>query len=139
MFKYAFLAFLFVTLAGSDFLQNWGVDFFPLGNIFVALFIAFISYGIFKHELLGISVVIQKSLIYSILISIITAIYFAIVYITSSFIGELANTNSLPVVLFILTIITLLFRPLEQKIQKVIDKLFFKNSIDVIEKENALL
>ncbi len=137
--KYAFLAFLFITLSGIDFLQNWGVDFFPLGNIFVAAFIILITYAIFKHALLGISIVIRKSLIYSILISIITAIYFSIVYITSLFIGGLTNSASLPVVLFILAIITLLFKPLEQRIQNVLDKLFFKNPREVLEKENILL
>ncbi len=137
--KYALLAFLFVTFGSSDFLHNWGVDFFPIGCIFVALFITFTTYAIFKHELLGISIVIKKSLVYSMLLSTITTIYFSIVYITSSLLGDLTKAHSLPIILFILTIITLLFRPLEQKIRKVIDRLFYKKPREAIEQENAFL
>ena len=136
--KYIFLAFTFVTLGGSDFLHNWGIDFFPLGCIFVTLFVVFITYAIFKHELLGISIVIKKSLIYSILISIMTAMYFASVYVIGMFLGDLTKTHSTILVLSMLILITLLFKPLETKLNQSIDRLIFKRPREAIEKENEL-
>ncbi len=137
--KYVFIAFLFITMACTDFLQSWGVDFFPFGYFFVSVFFASTAYAIFRHELLGISVVIKKSLIYSILISLIASLYFTAVYIIGKFIGNLAKAQSAPVILIILAIITLLFKPLEQKIQSGVEKLFHKKPREVIEKENFLL
>ncbi len=137
--KYVFIAFLFITMACTDFLQSWGVDSFPIGYFFVSVFFVSTAYAIFRHELLGISVVIKKSLIYSILISLIASLYFTAVYIIGKFIGNLAKAQSAPVILMILAIITLLFKPLEQKIQSGVEKLFFKKPREVVEKENILL
>jgi len=136
--KYVFIAFLFITIATVDFLPSWGADLFPIGFLFVSVFMISTAYAIFKHELLGISIVIQKSLIYSLLISIVAALYFSGVYLIGSFVGDVTKARSVPVIMVILAVITLMFKPIEQKIQKTIDKLFFKPR-EVIEKENLLL
>ena len=136
--KYVFIAFLFVTIATVDFLPSWGINLYPLGFFCVSVFMTSTAYAIFKHELLGISIVIQKSLIYSLLISIVAALYFSGVYLIGSFVGDITKARSVPVILVILAIITIIFNPIEQKIQKTIDKLFFKSRED-IEKENLLL
>ena len=137
--KYVFIAFLCMTLACMDFVQSWGVNLFPIGYIFVTVFFASTAYAIFKHELLGISIVVKKSLIYSILISFIAAFYFTIVYLVGQFVGDLTKAQSAPVILTILATITLLFKPIEQKINSAIDRWVFKKPRDVIEKENELL
>ena len=136
--KYLFLSFLFASMASCDFLHNWGIDFFPLGHIFVTIFISATTYAIFKHTLLGISVVVKRSLVYSLLLSSVTVIYFVAVYIASMTLG-FTRFHSLPASLIGLTIITLLFKPMEQKIRALIDRLFLKRAPEVLEKENALL
>ncbi len=137
--KYLFLAMIFVTCGSSDFLHNWGIDFFPVGCIFAVLFVTFTMYGIFRHGVMGISIVIRKSLAYSILVSIIATLYFTIVYLTATFVGGLAKAHSAPVILLILTVITLLFKPLERKIQSFVDLLIFKKTPEELQKENDRL
>ncbi len=137
--KSVFLAALFMTCAASDLLHNWGVDFFPIGFLFVTLFVIFITYGIFRHKLLGISIVIKNGLIYSVLVSILTAAYFTIVLLISSFIGDVTQVHAWPLILFIFAVITLIFKPLEQNLQKKLDKIVFKNPREVLEKELSLL
>ena len=138
-YKFLFLSFCFATFSSTDFLHNWGVDFFPVGCIFMALFVASTTYAIFKHSLLGISIVVQKSLIYSLLISIVVSLYFSTVYLLSSFVGNLTAAHSPLAIVAILAVITILFNPIEQRIQNSIGRLFFKQSRDVLEKENLLL
>lgn len=137
--KLIFFGLIFISLSASDFLQNYGASFFPLGPFFVTTFLIFMFYAIFKHEVLGISIVLKRSLVYSILLSIITVIYFAIVYLIGNGIGDMTKAQSLPVVLFILAIITLLFKPIERKLQRQIDKILFVKPIDVLSSENELL
>jgi len=137
--KYFFLAFLFVSFGSTDFLHNWGLDFFPVGSVFVALFITMSSYAILKYESLGISLVIKKSLVYSILVSCIASLYFVCVYLIGSFLGDLTHVKSASFLVVILVILTLISNPLERKIQTLVERLFYKKTRDVIEKENKLL
>jgi len=136
--RYVFFSLLFVTFGGSDFLHNWGVNFFPIGNICVTLFVLFITLAIFKHQLLGISIAIQKSLIYSITLSLISVLYFSIVYMAGTTLGDITKSHSLPVILVVLALITLLFKPLERKVQIFIESRFFTKSRETLEKENLL-
>ena len=137
--KYLFLSMLFVTLGAVDFLPNMGIDIFPPGFIFVTIFVYATTYGIFRHNLMGVSIVIKKSLVYSILISTIIALYFVAIYLAGVFLKDWAKIQSLPIMLILLTTITLVSRPLEQKITDYVDKLFFKKSRELMEKENQLL
>lgn len=137
--KYVFLAFLFVTCASCDLLQNWGYSYFPLGCIYVTLFALMITYGIFRHRLMGITFVVKKSLLYSALLSVITCIYFSLVYVIAYFVGGFANARSVPTTIGILAIIIVLFRPLERKINSLADHFFHKQSRELVEAENTLL
>ncbi len=137
--KYLCLAFLFATMSAIDFLANMGIDIYPPGFIFFAIFIYATTYAIFKHNLLGVSIIIKKSLVYSILISIIIALYFLGIYIIGNLVKDWAQIRSTPLMLILLTVITLLSRPLEKKITDATDRLFFKKTHEVMEKENLLL
>lgn len=137
--KAVLIAFIFVTMAGTDFLHNWGIDFFPVGSIFVTLFLTFINYAIFKHKLLGISVVLRSGIAYSILVSMVTALYFLAVYVSGMLVGDLTRVHSPALILVILALITFLFRPIEKWIHELIDKLFVIKPREIIEKENLLL
>lgn len=133
------IAFFFATVATSDFTHSWGFGFFPVGGVFMSLFVTCITYGIFRHNLLGVSFVIKKSLLYSLLLSIISAIYFSIVYATGLALDSFAASRSFSVTLAILATITLIFKPLERQLQKKLDILFYKQPREVMEKENLLL
>ena len=133
-----FLAFFFATISCSDFLHSWGFDYFPIGAICMTFFITCITYGIFRHNLLGVSLAIRKSLLYSMILSIISALYFLVVYVTGLFIGNAANSNSPFLNIFVMTVSVIIFKPLEHTIQKAIDKLFCLQPREIIEKENAL-
>lgn len=138
-YKFLYLSFLFVTCSSFDFLPNWGFDVFPVGAICVLIFVLITSYGILKHELLGISFAIKRSLVYSALVSCMAAFYFSFVYLISILLGGMTRAQSPIIVLFILMVITLVFKPIENKIRAMVDKVFFKMPIEAMERENILL
>lgn len=137
--KYLFFSFLFVSLGSIDFLANMGIDLFPMGPIFVTIFIYSTTYAIFKHNVLGVSLVIKKSLIYSILISCVAVAYFLLIYLTGKVLSDWAQIHSLSMNLLLVIAIVLASRPLEIKITSLVDRLFDKRPREAIEIENTRL
>ena len=73
--KYILLALIFYIFASSDFLVNYGVEFYPFGFLFILLFLGITAYAIVKHYLFGIKVILTELLVAAIgLILLIQAI-----------------------------------------------------------------
>lgn len=68
------LIYIFSTLGFmggfSTFLPMLGVNFYPLSILFVPIYAFGVTYIIFKHQFLDIKILIQKSLVYSILLTL---------------------------------------------------------------------
>jgi len=88
---------------------------------------------------MDITVVIRKTLIYSILISAITAIYFVMIYLLERVFSVMIGYRSVPIAIVTITLFSIIFTPLKNKIQHAIDRFFFKGTIDQIDKEKQLL
>ncbi|MBL7156723.1 MAG: ATP-binding protein [Candidatus Omnitrophica bacterium] len=137
--KYILLSLIFFIPASLDFVVNYGVECYPFGFIFILVSLFIIAYAILKHHLLNIEVVIKKTFIYSILISIITILYFIVVYLLERIFSVVAGYHSIPLAIAIIALFSIMFTPLKNKIQRSIDKYFFKGTIDQIEREKRLL
>lgn len=59
--KYSLWAIIFYIFASSDFLLNYGIEFYPVGFVFILLFLSIVAYTIVKHHLMDIKVVIKYS------------------------------------------------------------------------------
>ena len=70
--KYILLALVFYIFASSDFIINYGVEFYPVGFFFILLFLGITAYAIVKHYLFGIKIILTELLvaIFSILLLI---------------------------------------------------------------------
>src|SRR2546425_10421509 len=55
--KFVFLAFTVGYAASIDFLQSYGIEFYPMGYIFVTLMAVVLSYSILKHHLMDIAAI----------------------------------------------------------------------------------
>jgi len=145
--KYAFSAFVIGFVGGSS-SYLWVFDFnlypyTPFGTYGVPIYSAIMTYAIVKHHLMDINVVIRKGVIYSTLIGLITALYFGTVYLVSASFGAtfltLSSKQSITVTLIAMVLIALLFKPLERRIQKFLDRTFFKDTAEAIQRENERL
>lgn len=58
--KYLFIGFLCYTFSASDFIVNYGVEFYPLGFVPVTLSLAILTYVIIHYRLMGINLFIRR-------------------------------------------------------------------------------
>ena len=131
------------SIAWAGGLTNWflwfNIPIPPVGNPLIAIYVAVIAYSILKHQLLDINIVIKKSLIYSISVTILTTVYLLIIFLIESIFRDFAGYRSNFLTICILISFALVFQPLKNRIQNFIDKYFFHGSIDQIDEENIKL
>ena len=137
--KYIAIGFFIASFASVDYLPKFGIEIYPCGYIFFLIWIFIITYAIFKHQLMDINIVIRKGLVYSILITIFTLIYLTIVILTEKLFQGFLGYRSLPISIIFASIIALIFIPLKNRIQLLIDKLFLGKTPGQIAQENELL
>lgn len=137
--KYLFISFGIFTLACWDFIPNYGIELYPFGYVPATIFILIIFYAIIKHKLMDINIVINRSIVYSLLITTITIIYLLFVLLVERFSQNIFRYNSLIVSILSAFIIAIIFVPLKNQIQKLIDRLFLKQSPFELASENQLL
>lgn len=128
--KYIFLGFLIGYLASQDYLPTFGVAAYPLGFVWITVFIALCTYAIVKHQLMDINIMIRKTLLYSLLSASLAAIYVG----TITFLAYAVQGRRGPASPFFSALaavcITLLFNPLRRRIQLFIDRHFFREALD---------
>ena len=83
--KYLNAALLVYTIAASDFIVNYGVQFYPVGCIFVLLSLSIIAFTITKTRLMDISVVISRAVAYGLIGAFYFLIYAGIVFLCNYF------------------------------------------------------
>lgn len=104
----------------------FGIDIPPLGGHLVALYCVIVAYAIVRYQLLDIRVVIQRSLVYSTLITLLTAGYFGLVYAIERICQTTFGYHSLWISLAAFALMTLAFQPLKLWIQRGVDWLVFR-------------
>ena len=137
--KYLLIGVLFYSSASIDFLTNYGIPFYPMGFIPILISMVIMSYAIMRHNLMDINVVIRKGLIYSTLISLITISYVIVALLVENLCRGYIGYTSLPLTILIISSFVILFQPVKNKIQKIVDKNFFHGSIYQIDNENIRL
>ncbi len=61
--KFMLWALLFYVPASTDFIINYGVQFYPFGFLFILIFLGITAYAITKHRLFGIKVLLTEALV----------------------------------------------------------------------------
>jgi signal transduction histidine kinase len=107
--------------------------FYSIGPLFFVFFIGCTSYAIIKHQLLDIKFIIQRGLIYSILVSIFTGLYLAALSFLGFFFQQ--NTDSTIILSAGITMLAGIYGAprIEKFFQKITDKIFFKDKYDYSE------
>ena len=106
-----------------------GVPMYPMGN-FSFIPAVFLAFGVLKYDLLDIGVLIRKGTVYFILTGILTLLYILILFVLHAlFLGGEAG-NSLAVSIILALVVVLLFNPFRERVQGLIDRLFFRRKYD---------
>ena len=89
-----------------------------------------ITIAMLRYRLWDIDVIIRRTLIYSVVSALLALIYFVIVLVTQNFLsGFIPEDNTLLIVGSTLAVAAL-FNPLQQRVQHVIDRIFYRNRYD---------
>jgi len=124
--KYVFYGFgISALLMLFNSLPMNGIAIYPLGN-FSFIPMVFLAFGVLKHDLLDVGVIFRKGLIYSLLTGLLTAIYALLIMISNFIFVNFHISQSVFFPIIFAFIIVGLFNPLKDKIQAIIDELFFK-------------
>jgi class 3 adenylate cyclase len=105
----------------------------PGFNFYLPFFIAFpsfVGYSIVKHDLFDIDAIIKRTYGYVLTTGTIAGIYGLVVLISNLAFGEFefARSPSFPLI-FILTVV-FLFNPIRNRVQKLIDRVFYRLEYD---------
>jgi len=125
--KYFFLITTIGYTGGiGNFLPVFGIMIYPYGNFLVSIFILLTTYVILKYNLMDISIVIRRSLIYSLLVSSITIIFLISVLISERLFHQIIHYQNVTTSVIMAGLIALVFTPLKNRIQTLVDRAFFK-------------
>lgn len=116
---------LSALLIASNILTICGLHIHPMGN-FSVIPAVFLAYGVLKYDLLDMGALIRRGTIYFILTGILAALYILIIYLFNAFFMMSGYDEYLLLPLVLAAMIVLLFNPLSRKVQRSIDKLFFR-------------
>lgn len=98
----------------------------PFGLYVFPFYIALLTYAVVQYRFLDISIVIRKSLVYSMLVTILTVSYFGLVYGIEQIVQAALGYQSPVVSLAAFAIMALVFQPLKIGIQRAVDHLVFR-------------
>jgi len=104
----------------------FGVPLYPYGNFLIPIYSVVVTYAIIRHQLLDIRIVIQKSLVYSLLIAVITATYLVAVLVIERLFQGVFGYESVVATVFVAFLIAIFFNPIRNKIQTFVDRRLFK-------------
>ncbi|MCK4261496.1 GAF domain-containing protein [bacterium] len=110
-------------------LTSFAVRVYPVGGFTTIIYTGIIAYAIVKHQLMDIRIIIGRSVAYASLTASIAGGYFIILWAFSLLFANVAGHNVLATIAFAL-IIVFGFQRLKDKVQYVVDRLFFKEKYD---------
>ena len=131
---FAVCAFLFDILLPS--IGIYQLNF--LGAISSIILTGATAYAIIRHELLDIRIVIQRSLIYTILLVAITATYSVSLGIIGLLVHEVTQLGTIVSAGITTTVGVFCIRPLENYFRRATNHIFFKDSYDYAQALHAL-
>ncbi|MDI6736593.1 MAG: ATP-binding protein [bacterium] len=112
----------------SNFLRVVGViQVYPMAHIGTLFLNIMITMAIIKYRLMDITVIIQKGLVYSLLTALITGLWLSGIFTFET----ILHIQSLFARLLTLMLIMFIFQPLRERIQLIIDKMFYRERHDL--------
>ena len=78
--KYILVSSIIFSIVAIDFIQNYGINVFPVGFIFVILYLIVVAYAIVRYRLMDISVVITRTGIFVAVYSLVLGLPFFLAF-----------------------------------------------------------
>ncbi|MBI4682505.1 MAG: hypothetical protein HY757_05310, partial [Nitrospirae bacterium] len=127
-----FLIGLIVGFSGgiTNFFPAYGLNLYPLGNYGIPLYWIIATYAILRYRLMDVNLIFKKSMVYSLSAGILTSLFVVLVLTMTKFVSNVTGITSFTITTIAALIIAVLFNPLKNRIQSLIDKHFYKRTYD---------
>ena len=103
---------------------------FPVDVLFDVLAALLMAYVIYRYQLLDISFVVRRGLLYLIPTAIISFLYFVLIFFTVQVLHAFVGYQILLLPLLIAVITAMVVQPLRERAQAWVDRLFFREKYD---------
>ncbi|MCD6219584.1 GAF domain-containing protein, partial [Candidatus Calescamantes bacterium] len=104
--------------------------FVSLGPTMTVVIVGFITYAIVRYRLFDITVALKKTLLYTLLTGLVTAVYMISILLTERFLRGLTGYQSFIPVFLVSIFLAFTFLPIREKLQSFVDKVFFRKRYD---------
>ncbi len=111
-------------------LPFFGIKVFPFGNFTIPLYCIISTYAILRYHIMGINVVIKKTTVYSLSAGLLGSFFVVFVLATTKYLTDYLGISSFTIMAIAAVIIALLFNPVRNRIQTIIDRIFYKKTYD---------
>ncbi len=129
--QYMLYASLIGVIGGStNFLLDFNLNFYPVGNFFVSLYAIFMAYAIIKYRLMNIRLILTRSILYGVLVGAVASFFSLSVLVVGETLG--GNTRTSKIITYIITslIVVIALDPVKRTWAKITDSIFYKDKID---------
>ncbi len=114
----------------TNFLPMFGINVYPFGNFTIPIYCLLVTYAILRYRLLNIHLAVKKTMVYSLSAGLLTGFFVVFALTLTKLISTFAHIDSFKVSIIAAIIIALLFNPLRNRIQTLVDKVFYKKTYD---------
>ncbi|MDD5504199.1 MAG: ATP-binding protein [Candidatus Omnitrophica bacterium] len=107
----------------------------PFGEHIIFLYPVIFSIGVLKHDALELNIAIKRTIVYSVSIALITFAYLIIVLLSERFLQDAVGYQSIGISVGAAIVIALIFSPLKNRVEKIIEKFYMQNAYQRMQKE----
>ncbi|MFH0731356.1 MAG: ATP-binding protein [Candidatus Omnitrophota bacterium] len=134
--KYVLFASIIGFAGAATVYPLWyNIPILPFGEHVVFLYPIIIALAVLKHKLLDIEIVIRKTLVYSLLAGFITVIFLLMVLFTERLFKNIMGYQSFLATVTAAIIIAIMFTPVKNRIQLLVDKIYLGGTHAQMQKE----
>ena len=131
---YLIVGFLTGFLGGaSTLIPMFRINLPPFGNFTIPIYCLISTYAILRYRLMDIYLAIKRTAAYSLSAGLLMGLFVVLVIAVTNLLSTFANVSSFRISIFAAVLIAILFNPLRNWIQNLIDKIFYKKSFDYYE------
>jgi len=120
-----------IVIFGGSITNATSLSVFPIDIGFNVISAFLIAYAILRYQLLDLSVVVRRSLLYSIPTALISLIYFLVLYAVWHVFETFSNFHVILMSLMVAILSAIVAQPIRDKAQLWVDRLFFREKHDV--------
>ncbi|MEW6601040.1 MAG: histidine kinase dimerization/phosphoacceptor domain -containing protein [Nitrospirota bacterium] len=129
---YIIFGFMVGFIGGSSsFLPMFNLDIvYPFGNFGITVYCTVVTYAILRRNLMDIHIIFKRTMAYSLSAGLLTGFFIVLVLSVTHFFSGISGMSSFKISIIAALIIAILFTPLKDNIQVLLDKLFFRDPYD---------